>query len=83
MDAIKDLLNKMGGFDQTNEFFKLWYEVTYLRLLINQILVLNPSLQEKVTPEQVEQCRIGAQDVVRGLFPNMNITFPDKKKATE
>lgn len=78
---MDDIFDKMMGFDKKNEIFNLWYEVNFLRLALNEVLKLNPSLHENLSEEIMDKCRKDAQDIVVKRFPNCNIKF--NKTATE
>jgi hypothetical protein len=80
---VDDILDMLSGIDKKNEIFTLWYEVTFLRIIISHLLDQSLYLQEVMTPEVIEECRKHAQKIVKERFPLQNIDFslpkqPDK-----
>jgi hypothetical protein len=73
---MDDIMDKMFfGFDKKNEIFNLWYEINFLRLILNKILALNPSLVEKFDEECILAAREQAREIVTKRFPHCKITF--------
>ena len=72
MDDIVDMLMEV---DKRGEIFTLWYEVTFLRMVVNKILEFNPSLHEKMTEEAYDEARKLAQEHVKSRFPQYNLDF--------
>jgi len=83
MDDIMDRV--LFGFDKKNEIFNLWYEVHFLRIVLNRILQLNPTLHENFKQEDQDAARILAQELVNKRFPHMKINFnkPEPDAASE
>jgi hypothetical protein len=72
---MDDIMDRLMGIDKKNEIFNLWYEINFLRLVVNEILSLNPELHKNLNEESFQKCRKQAQDIVRVRFPGCNITF--------
>lgn len=75
---MDDMIDVLQGFDKKNEIFNLWYEVTFLRLVLNEIMVLNPKLHENLTDETIENARKMSREVVTKRFPHCKITFNEE-----
>lgn len=73
MDDIMDRV--LFGFDKKNEIFNLWYEIHFLRIVVNRLLELNPTLHENFSQEDQNKAREMAQELVTKRFPNMKINF--------
>ena len=70
MNEILDLLSR---FDKNPEIVQLWYEITYLRIVLSQ------SLDEKQAERiDIEKARLDAQDIVKKRFPKLTIEFVPK-----
>lgn len=80
---MDDILDRLMGVDKKKEIFDLWYEITFLRLVLNEIFILNPSLHEKMDQEKYECCRKNAQKFVSDRFPECKIKFSDPKTPEE
>ena len=78
---MDDIRNMLLGVDTTNEIFNLWYEVTYLRILLGHVVANaeGVSLNENI----LIGARIAAQSEVMRKFPMCTITFPDSENKTE
>lgn len=74
---MDDIMDMMIGIDKKNEIFNLWYEVTFLRLVLNHIVVCNPSLAECLSEGIMDGCKAAAQDVVKERFPLAKIDFSE------
>ena len=72
---MDDILDMLMGVDKKGEIFTLWYEITFLRMVVNKIMQLNPDLHKEMTEEVYESARNEAQDIVRGRFPNCKLDF--------
>lgn len=72
---MDDVLDILLGVDKKREIFNLWYEITYLRGVLNEMMSQNPSLHINLTAETYDKCRRFAQDVVKSKFPHANIEF--------
>lgn len=72
---MDDILDKLMGIDKKNEIFNLWYEVNFLRSVLNRILQLNPDLHENLREECFQKAREEAKEIVRKRFPHCKITF--------
>jgi|GEM_PF-4151620 len=75
---MDNIVDAMMGLDKRKEIFNLWYEVTYLRLVISQII----PTQEKADLN-FEMLRKDAQEIVRKRFPEVEINFTDPKTKEE
>lgn len=75
MDEIIDnLIDNVMGVDKRNEIFTLWYEITYLRMVISKIIPQD--MQDKINFEEIKK---DAQEVVRKRFPKALLNFDDVK----
>lgn len=72
---MDDILDMLMGVDKKGEIFTLWYEVTFLRMVLNKILSFNPELHEKMTEEVYDQARKESQEHVKSRFPQCNLDF--------
>jgi hypothetical protein len=72
---MDDILDMLMGVDKKGEIFTLWYEVTFLRMVLNNIFSFNPELHEKMTEDVYDQARKEAQEHVKSRFPSCNIDF--------
>jgi hypothetical protein len=81
MNPIEDVLSQMMGIDKNHEIFNLWYEVTYLRILLGHVVANaeGVSLNENI----LIGARIAAQSEVMRKFPMCTITFPDSENKKE
>ena len=70
---MDDILDVLMGIDKRKQIFDLWYEVTFLRLILIQIIEPNPEMTKHL---DIEKCRKDAQEVVRKKFPHAKIDFP-------
>lgn len=88
---MDEILDAMIGLDKKNEIFNLWYEVTFLRIVLNHIVASNTSLAECLSEGIMDGCKAAAQQVVKERFPLAQIDFSEpspeqmekKKKHTE
>ena len=69
---MDNVIDAMMGLDKRKEIFNLWYEVTYLRLVVSQII---PT--EGASNLNLEKIRKDAQEIVKKRFPEVGITFKD------
>lgn len=69
---MDNIVDAMMGLDKRKEIFNLWYEVTYLRLVVSQII---PT--EGASHLNLEKIRKDAQEIVQKRFPEVGITFKD------
>ncbi len=74
---MDDILDMMIGIDKKNEIFNLWYEVTFLRIVLNHIVASNPSLAECLSEGIMDGCKAAAQEVVKERFPLAQIDFSE------
>ncbi len=72
---MDDIKNMLLGVDTTNEIFNLWYEVTFLRMILSNMVSHSLYLQEVMTPELIDECRKQSQDIVQARFPVCKISF--------
>lgn len=73
----ESIRNMMMGVDTASEIFTLWYEVTYLRLIVSVFLSKN-SEDGKLIPlneEEFEYVRKEAQVMVQNRFPVCKLDF--------
>lgn len=74
---MNDIMDAMIGVDKKNEIFNLWYEVTFLRLVLNHIVASNTNLAECLSEGLLDGCKAAAQDVVKEKFPLAQIDFSE------
>lgn len=72
---MEDILDMLSGLDKKNEIFNLWYEVTFIRMIVSHMVSQSLYLQEVMTPEVLDECRKQAQKVVKERFPLLKIDF--------
>jgi hypothetical protein len=75
---MDDIMDRLIGVDKKNEIFNLWYEINFLRLVLNEILVLNPTLHENLTDEIITKAREQSREIVTKRFPHCKITFNEE-----
>lgn len=80
---MDDLIDMLQGIDKKNEIFNLWYEITFLRLIVSHMVAQSLYLQEVMTPQVIEDCRKHAQKIVQDRFPNIKIDFSLPKSMYE
>lgn len=68
----------MSGMNQGREIANLWYEVTYLRFLLIDVLEKNPEIGKCVTEESIHQARLKAQEIVAQRFPDGTLKFTEE-----
>lgn len=77
---MDEIMDAMMGIDKNGEILNLWYEITFLRMVMNKILELNPKLYEKISEQDYVKARQQSQDIVKNRFPNCNVNFPNEIK---
>ncbi len=77
---MDDILDTLLGFDKKKQIFDLWYEVTFLRMVVSHMVAQSLYLQEVMTPQVIEDCRKHAQEVVQKKFPHCKIDFLSEKQ---
>lgn len=80
---MDDILDFLQGVDKKNEIFNLWYEVTFLRMIVSHMVAQSLYLQEVMTPQVIDDCRKHAQKIVQDRFPNIKIDFSLPKPKFE
>lgn len=68
-----EAMSQMMGIDKNNEIFNLWYELTYLRMIVGIIAERSDTLP--ITKDEISKCRERAQELVRKRFPKCEIGF--------
>ena len=71
---MDNIVDAMMGLDKRKEIFNLWYEVTYLRLVVSQIIP-----NQEVAELNLDMIRKDAQEIVKKRFPGVEISFIDPK----
>lgn len=66
---------KMLGMDKCNEIITLWYEINFLRCILNSIIKKNPDFSMGITQEVVDYCREESKRCVTERFPFFNVQF--------
>jgi hypothetical protein len=79
---MNDMIDKLLGIDQRNEIFNLWYEVTFLRLILDHLVQNNSNLRSNCTPQLIDTAKEEAQKIVQKRFPMIEIKFNVKKQET-
>lgn len=69
---MDEIIDAMMGIDKKREIMTLWYEITYLRMIISQIITKD--FLHKINFEKI---KIDAQEVVRNRFPESEIIFEE------
>jgi hypothetical protein len=64
----EELKARVLNVDTVKEMFDLWYEVTFLRFLMTEIINHNESLGKFIKPETFEDCRRKAQVFLKDKF---------------
>lgn len=72
----------MMGINSPKEVLNLWYEITYMRYILNYIIEKNPKMDKCINDEVIEQARMMAQNEVNAKFPSIKIDYP-KPNANE
>jgi len=69
--------NMMLGIDSASEIFTLWYEVTYLRMIVSIFIHKNTEKHSLIplTDEEFEYVRKEAQQLVQSRFPVCKLDF--------
>lgn len=80
---MDDVLDLIMGIDKKNEIINLWYEVSYVRLLLTEIVKQSPELAKCLTEEMIAKTRLDAQDIVKARFPLMKVEFLTPEQAEE
>lgn len=68
----------MSGMNQGREIVNLWYEVTYVRFLLIDVLEKNPEIGKCVTEESIQKARTKAQEIVSQRFPDGKLKFTEE-----
>ena len=71
MDNVVDMIMRI---DKRKEILTLWYEVTYLRMIISQIVP-----PEVILTLDLEKIKNDAQEMVRKRFPEAELSFSERK----
>ena len=72
---MEDKMDMLFGVDKKNEIFNLWYEINFIRLVLNEILILKPYLKENLKEESFTRARAMAREIVTKRFPHFKINF--------
>lgn len=75
---MDDIMDMLSGVDKKNEIFNLWYEVTFVRLILSFLVSKSEYLQSELTKEVLDMCRKEAQDIVKERFPLLTIDFTEQ-----
>ncbi len=81
MNPLEEKVDFMLGLDHKKEIFDLWYEITYLRHIINIMLSLSPEICDKITPTNLKEARNLSKIEVMTKFNKFNITFGEEDKC--
>ena len=74
---MDDVMDMLYGIDKKNEIINLWYEITFLRLLMCHALGTNAEISSSITDIAIKECREAAQKVVQERFPAIKIDFSE------
>jgi len=78
---MNDLFEQIfNNFNSKVEIMDLWYEISFLRLVLNRILELNPSLGKSLTQECFAKARKQAHEIVCKKFDLDKESNPEKKQ---
>ncbi len=77
---VQDAINGLIQLSNNKEIFNLWYEITFLRMLINHILTHNHSIAQCIDNDAIENARLMAQIEVQSKFPGSEHLFFNQKK---
>ena len=72
MDEIHNLeqeLKKMIGMDTQSEIISLWYEITYLRMILSEIIEKNDDIKKYIDSNMFERAREFARGELIKRFP--------------
>lgn len=83
MNELNQTMARICGLDTVNEVINLWFEVTYLRILISEILINNEQVINSISPEIFEKCRERSKEFLLDKFPMMGIKFNDKENESK
>lgn len=72
---MSELLNQLRMIDPTKEMINLWYEVNFIRNIVQTIMDKNNLTMIQLTQENVENAREVAQKAVQSRFPLLKIKF--------
>jgi hypothetical protein len=75
-DNVDDVKVAVMRLDTPKEIFDLWYELSYMRVILSTLLKENPDLIKNWGKDTVESCRKIAQDLVKERFPKANLEYP-------
>jgi hypothetical protein len=67
----------MIGIDPNKQVIDLWYEVTYIRILISKILDSNPEIAKCIGLDEIIESKFQAQQIVQTKFPKCKIDFEE------
>ena len=82
-NALEEILSQSMGIDKNKEIFNLWYEVVFLRNMLNLIISNNHEIGSCINQYSVDLARGSAQGEVMKRFPNCSITFTDPQTPTQ
>ena len=74
---MEDIMDMLSGVDKKNEIFNLWYEVTFLRLILSFLVSKSEYLKSELTMDVLDECRKEAQNIVKERFPLLTIDFTE------
>jgi hypothetical protein len=78
-----EIMSQMMGMDANNEILSLWYEVSYLRFILINVVNANGLISSKINSDVLENARKSAQDFVLRKFPKLGVTFPETTQENE
>ena len=82
-EKMDESLKPIWGLDQNKEIFSLWYEITYLRILLNHIVQSNPSLSHCLNADTLSAAKRMAQREICVKFPLVKLDFKDPEIVEE
>lgn len=65
---LNEMTAQVLKLDTVKEIFDLWYELSYFKLVFQEMLNQNPELVKSYSPEMFDKCRMGAQEILRKKF---------------
>jgi hypothetical protein len=83
-DEMSDELKARAiGVDQLKEIFDLWYEVTYLRYILTEIMQRNPkAIIDPIHEDVFDECRHKAQLFLKDKF-KIDLEYSNPKNPNE
>jgi hypothetical protein len=75
-EELKQALTVLGN-GVLQETMNLWYEVSYLRFVLAEVINCNPEIAKNFTAECTVRAQKLAQEHLKKIYNNPNLTFTD------